>query len=355
MSRHHKKRHHKAGLSPGSLVYTGEPRTDTVTLSYIAYTPTRIKEGAFTRPEECFPFRDETGVSWLNLEGIQDVAEVEKIGAYFHIHPLTLEDVVSTFQRPKIEDFGEYQYLVLKMLSHDVQSSVLQMEQVSLVFGRNYLVCFQEGAVGDVFPPVRERLRNEQGRLRRSGPDYLAYALLDVVVDNYFIILEHIGETIEDLQNRLIENPEQEALHQIQHLKRELLTLRKAAWPLREVVSAMERSESPLIQDSTKLYLRDVYDHIIQVIDTVETYREMLSGMLDIYLSSVSNRMNAVMKVLTVIATIFMPLTFIAGVYGMNFRYMPELGSRWGYPGALVTMVIVGVGMVAWFRRRKWL
>jgi len=230
----------------------------------------------------------------------------------------------------------------------------VQAEQVSLVLGSNFVISFQE-RVGDVFDEVRDRIRNAKGRIRKMGPDYLAYALLDAVVDNYFTVLEKFGEKIEAAEEELVANPTEKTLKQIHLVKRELLSVRKSVWPLRELISALQRGESGLIQETTGIYLRDMYDHTIQVIDTVESFRDMVSGMLDIYLSSISNKMNAVMKVLTIIATIFIPLTFIAGVYGMNFKYMPELQWRWGYGLILVVMGIVAVIMLFYFRKKKWL
>ena len=356
MSKHHRRRSKKAGLPPGTLVHIGEQKIDKVSLSVLAYNADRVIDKPVHLLEECLPLGPgEPGVNWINVEGLHEVTEIERIGGFLKLHPLTLEDIVNTLQRPKFEDFGEYQFLVMKMLSFNGSSHEMQAEQVSLVFGRNFVVTFQEGAKGDVFQPVRDRIRNSLSRIRKLGTDYLTYALMDVIVDNYFLILERMSETLEELEDELVTAPDQDTLQQIHRLKRELLVLRKSTWPLRELVSAMQRSESALVQEGTRVFLRDLYDHVVQVIDTVETFREMLSGMLDIYLSSVSNRMNAVMKVLTVIATIFMPLTFIAGVYGMNFQYMPELRSHWGYPGVLLMMVTVGIGMLLWFRRRKWL
>jgi magnesium transporter len=253
-----------------------------------------------------------------------------------------------------MEDYGDYLYVVVKMLHDKGKTGQVEAEQVSLIIGPNFVFSFQEGE-GDVFEPIRERIRNGKGRLRKMGADYLAYSLLDAIVDYYFVILEKLGERVEFLEEELVTNPKTQTLQEIHHLKREMIFLRKAVWPLREVIGALERGESPLIQKGTSLYLRDVYDHTIQAIDTVETFRDMVSGMLDIYLSSVSNRLNAVMKVLTIIATVFMPLTFLAGVYGMNFKYMPELEWRWGYP--LVWAVMIGIGgvMLIYFKRKKWL
>jgi len=252
-----------------------------------------------------------------------------------------------------MEDYDSYLFIVLKALYHNAEDRELKVEQISLILGKNLVISFQENDK-DTFDTVRERIKNGKWRIRRMGADYLAYSLLDVIVDNYFIVLESLGEEIEDLEEELVTDPDSTTLMAIHKLKRGMIVLRKSVWPLRELVSGMEREESPLIQESTYLYLRDVYDHVIHIIDTVETFRDMLSGILDIYLSSVSNRLNAVMKVLTIIATIFMPLTFLAGLYGMNFKYMPELEWRWGYPITLLLMALVSAWMLLVFRRKKW-
>jgi magnesium transporter len=265
-----------------------------------------------------------------------------------------LEDILNTDQRPKMEDYGEYIYIVLRDLDYSDKSNEIEGEQISLIVGSNFVFSFQERE-GDTFDPIRDRIRNNKGRIRKMGADYLAYALLDSIVDNYFIILERLGEKIEWLEEKLVTDPARETLQTIHHLKRELLFLRKGVWPLREVINSLARGESSLVTEPARVYLRDVYDHTIQTIDTIETYRDMVSGMLDIYLSSVSNRLNSVMKVLTIIATIFMPLTFLAGVYGMNFKFMPELEWRWGYPLVWLIMAGIGVSMLIYFRKKKWL
>ncbi|MDH5780420.1 MAG: magnesium/cobalt transporter CorA [Candidatus Bathyarchaeota archaeon] len=335
-------------------MYTGEKKTGKVRITIIDYDEAQFQEKEAKSVEECFPFNDKSTVTWINIDGLHQVDIVEKIGRHFNLHPLVLEDIVNTGQRPKMEDFVDHIFVVLKMLYYDEKQKEAGAEQVSFVLGSNYVISFQE-TEGDVFDPIRERIRMARGRIRKMGADYLAYALIDAIVDNYFIILEHIGEKIEDIEDTLVMNPEPETLQAIHNLKREMIFLRKSVWPLREVISRLERWESPLIDKSTDIYLRDVYDHTIQVIDAIETFRDMLSGMLDIYLSSVSNRMNEVMKVLTIIATIFIPLTLIAGIYGMNFRYMPELEHPWGYPVVFLTMSIIGILMVIYFRRKKWL
>jgi len=313
-----------------------------------------LEEKEAKEVEECFPFKDKPTVTWINIDGIQRIDVIEKIGKYFSLHPLALEDIVNTGQRPKMEDFVDYIFVVLKMLYYDEKERETKAEQLSLVLGPNWVISFQENE-GDVFDPIRERIRADKGRIRKMGADYLVYALIDAVVDNYFIILEKIGEKIEEIEDELVANPAPETLQAIHNLKRQMIFLRKSVWPLREVISRLERWESQLINKSTDIYLRDVYDHTIQVIDAIETFRDMLSGMLDIYLSSVSNRMNEVMKVLTIIATIFIPLTLVAGLYGMNFRYMPELEWPWGYPLVLFFMFAIGVLMLIYFRKKKWL
>ena len=349
-----KKRSKKAGLPPGTLVHIGERKTEKIKITIMDYDETQFQVRETETLEECYPFKDRPTIIWINIDGIHEIDTLEKLGDCFSLHPLTLEDILNTDQRPKIEDYGEYIFIVLKMLYPDDKTGEILAEQVSLVLGKNFVISFQERE-GDIFNSVRERIRSGKGRIRKMGADYLVYSLLDSIVDNYFIILEKLGERIELLEEKLIINPVPETINLIHKLKREMIFLRRSVWPLREVIGSIERGESSLIKGSTNIYLRDVYDHTIQVIDTIETFRDILSGMLDIYLSSVSNRLNAVMKVLTIIATIFMPLTFIAGIYGMNFKYMPELEWRLGYPVILLTMVSIGVLMLVSFRKKKWL
>ena len=300
------------------------------------------------------PSKGSSGVIWINVDGYEQPVVHERIGNCFGFHPLVLEDILSKDQRPKLDDYDDYLYIVLKMLDYDDTKDEILVEQVSLILGSGFVLSFQDKG-GDVFDPVRERLRSGKGRIRKAGADYLAYTLVDAIVDNYFVILEKIGDRIDYLEAELVANPKPEKLDLMHGLKREMLFLRNSVWPLREVIGAMVRGGSSLIQESTEVYLRDVHDHTIQVIETIETFRDMLSGMLDIYLSSVSNRLNEVMKVLTVISTIFMPLTFVAGVYGMNFRHMPEIGWRWGYPVVLGVMLLVALLMLLYFRRKRWL
>jgi magnesium transporter len=349
-----KGRSKKAGLPPGALIHIGAKKTQEPKISIIDYDETNFQEKETKAIEECFLFREKPTITWINVDGLHQIEILEKLGECYGLHPLVQEDILNTDQRPKMEDYGEYLYIVLRMLHDKNKSNQIESEQISLVLGPNFVFSFQESG-GDVFDQIRERLRTGKGRLRKMGADYLAYTLVDAIVDYYFVILEKLGERIELLEEMLVSHPRTETLKEIHTLKREMIFLRKAVWPLREVISGLQRAESPLVQKTTGIYLRDVYDHTIQVIDTVETFRDMLSGMLDIYLSSVSNRLNAVMKVLTIIATVFMPLTFLAGVYGMNFKYMPELEWRWGYPTLWAVMVIIGVSMLIFFKRKKWL
>ena len=348
------KRSEKVGLPPGSLVYVGEKKMERAKITIIDYDEQSYQEKEAKTVEECFPFKQTATVTWINIDGVHDAEVVGKMGNHFGIHSLILEDIMTTQQRPKMEDLGDYIFVVLRMLSYGDKTKEVNSEQVSLIIGSNFVISFQE-SVGDVFDSIRDRIRTGKGRLRKMGPDYLAYTLVDSIVDNYFIILEKLGEKVEVLEEELVSDPGRKTLQEIHVLKREMIFLRKSVWPLREVVSGLERAESSLIKESTGIFFRDVYDHTIQVIDTVETYRDMLSGMLDMYLSSLSNRMNEVMKVLTIIATIFIPLTFIAGVYGMNFKFMPELEWRWGYFGILGFMLAIGVFMLFLFNRKKWL
>jgi magnesium transporter len=342
------------GLPPGTIVHVGEERSEKIKLSVISYDEVNFQEQEVDAVEKAVAFRKKGSVMWLNVDGVHKPEIIEQVGRSFGVHPLVLEDIADTGQRPKMEDFDDYIFVTLKMFRFGKKEKEIKTEQISLVLGNGFVVSFQE-AEGDVFDPIRERLRNNKGRVRKAGADYLVYALMDAVVDNYFLIMEKLGETIEEIEDKLVINPTSETVQKIHGLKRQLIFLRKSVWPLREVISRLERSESPLILKSTFVYLRDVYDHTIQVMDSVDTFRDTLSGMLDIYLSSVSNRMNEVMKVLTVIATIFIPLTFIAGIYGMNFRDMPELGQAWGYPTTLLLMLAIALVMVIYFRRKKWI
>jgi len=349
-----KKRSKKAGLSPGTLIHIGEKRAEKARIRIIEYDEKNFQEREVAKIEECFPLKDASTLTWINIDGIHQVEIIETLGKHFGLHPLLQEDILNTDQRPKVEDHNDHLFIVLKMLHYDDKEKEVTIEQVSIILGSHFVISLHEGD-GDIFNLIRERIKNKIGRHRTMGADYLAYTLIDAIVDHYFIVLEKLGERIELTEEALVTNPTQATIKEIHTLKRELIFLRKSVWPLREVVNTLEREEPPLIHASVAPYLKDVYDHTIQVIDTIETFRDMVSGMLDIYLSSVSNKMNEVMKVLTIIATIFIPLTFIAGVYGMNFTYMPELEWPWGYFLILGVMLVVALGMLTYFWKKKWL
>lgn len=349
-----RKTHKKPGTSPGTLIHVGKRHVESSLFRLMAYGPDKVEERNLSGAGECLAFKDAPGVNWINIDGIHDVEQLRLIGEGFDLHPLVLEDILNTEHRPKMEDFDTYIFMVLKMLHFDEEKNEIEAEQVSLILSSNWVLSFQERP-GDVFDGVRERIRGGKGRIRKMGPDYLAYALLDSVVDSYFAILEKIGDKIELLEDELISRPTPSTLNDIHHFKREMILLRKSIWPLRELINALQREETGLIAPTTDIFLRDVYDHCINVVDTVETLRDVISGMLDLYLSSLSNRMNEVMKVLTIMATIFIPLTFIAGVYGMNFENMPELKWPWGYPSVWTIMIFTALGMVRYFRRKHWL
>jgi magnesium transporter len=345
----------KVGLPPGSLVYVGRKKE--------ALTPTRItvieydaeyfREREVGSPRELFPLKPAPVVTWINVDGVSNPEILKSFGEAFNLHSLLLEDILNTDQRPKCEFTERNIYTILKMFEFEPNRHRILAEQVSLVLGENYLISFLE-EVGGEFEPVRERIRSDHSRFRKSGPGYLAYSLLDTVVDRYFLTLEAIGESLDSLEDSLGRMATANALQRIHEIKRELIFLRKYIWPVREVVTALQHADSPLLPDSIQPYLRDVYEHTVQVMDGLETYRDLLSGIQDLYLSMTSNRLNDIMRVLTVISTIFIPLTFIAGVYGMNFHYMPELGWKWAYPAVWLVMILVAMGMIAFFRRKKW-
>jgi magnesium transporter len=348
-----KKRSVKAGMPPGSLVHIGETPAEAVSIELIGYDQDTFKEQRFQTVDDCLPHLERSGITWVNVEGVHNVDIIRQLGERFSLHPLVLEDIVNTVQRPKIEDYNDYLFIVLRML-RPTGGGEFTSEQLSIILGTKHIFTFQEGIEGDVFDTVRERIRNGKGKTRGMGADYLAYALIDAIVDNYFNVLEDLGERIVNLEEELTLAPDKATLIEINTIKQEIIFLRKAVWPLREAVSFLERGDSHLLSSATRLYFRDVYDHTVQVIDTVETYRDLLSGMLDLYLSSISNRINEVMKFLTVIGTIFMPLTFLVGVYGMNFKHMPELEWHNGYFILWGLMIALSIAMIIYFRRKRW-
>jgi len=355
MTRLHQRRSRKAGLLPGTPVHIGAVRGHPPRLTLMNFDGERLEESEISGLTAAAGTREQPGVTWINIEGVHEVGVLEQFAQSFGLHPLVTEDIANTSQRPKLEDYGSYLYIVVRMLSWHEATREVVSEQVSLILGPNFLLSFQEGIEGDAFNPIRERLRTAKGRVRREGADYLAYSLIDAIVDGYFVVLERLGEEVERLDAELAGSRTAGVARDIQLLKREMIYLRRAVWPLRETINGLQRAESALVRPTTALYLKDVYDHSIEVIDTVETYRDLLTGMLETHLSLLTTRLNEVMKVLTVIATIFIPLSFITGIYGMNFRHMPELEWRWGYPLVLGGMAVIAVGMLVYFRRKRWL
>jgi magnesium transporter len=343
----------KAGLPPGTLVHIGQKRSCQVKITLTEFSESQYQSKEIKEIKEFLPLKDKPVITWIDINGIHNLETIQNIGKYFNLHPLILEDIVNSEQRPKVEDLGEHLFVVLKFLSYDTEKK-LGIEQISFIIGSNFVITFQENGE-DVFRPIKTRIKNSAGKIRAMGADYLAYSLIDAIVDNYFVILEEVGLKLDILEEELVTNPTRNTLHVIHQLKREMLLIRKSIWPSREVISSLQRGELSFFEDIAVLHLKDVYDHAIQVIDTIETLRDMLSEMMDIYLSSISNRINDVMRVLTIITTIFIPLSFIAGVYGMNFKYMPELNWRLGYPAVLLTMLCLGIFMLIFFRKKKWL
>lgn len=342
----------KIGLAPGTMVYTGDKQNTNTFIEVFDYTKKAFTEEKFTTIEECFKFKETKSVTWINIDGLNNIDAIKKIGDHYNLHPLILEDIVQTQQRPKIEEYEDALFVVFKMLYYE--NNQLMVEHISLVLGDTYVLSFQE-ADGDVFGPIRDRIRFDKGIIRSHGPDYLLYTLMDSVIDHYFLIIETLGEKIEHIEERLFSQSNDNTVLDILNLKKEALKIRRSIFPLREVVSKLEKAETDLVQDTMKNYFRDLYDHTIQVIETIEIYREMLWGLMDMHMTNISNKMNEVMKVLTIVATIFIPLTFIAGIYGMNFENMPELKSDYGYPvfwGVIITLFSL---MFYYFKRKKWL
>ena len=344
----------KSGMSPGTLIHTGEKKVEQTRISFFDYDPIALSENPSAGMEDVIPLKESSTTSWINVSGVHDEKVIDFIGTHFGIHSLTLEDIMNTSQRPKVEEFDEYVYVVIKMLDFEGSSEHIHSEQVSFVLGKNFLISFQENH-GDVFNSVRERIRKAKGRIRSKKADYLLYALMDAIVDNYYLILETIGDRIEMLEEEVLTKFSQDALTSLHTLKRELIYFRRQAWHVRDFLNILEKGETSFFESGTALFLRDLYDHTIQVIDAVESLRDILTGVEDLFVSGLSNRMNEVMKMLTIIATIFIPITFIAGVYGMNFKYMPELSKRWGYPMFWIIVIVSVAGMLGYFRKKKWL
>lgn len=349
-----KKLSKKTGMQPGTLVYTGKKKKERVNINLIQYNDTIFSEKLVNDIHHCLPLDPSYSVTWIDIKALNDLVVIENTGRMFNIHPLILEDILNTNQRPKIEFSEKNIFIVLKMLSYNEREDHVEAEQISIVLGENYVITFQEND-DDIFDNLRETIRKIKGQIRILGPDYLAYALLDTIVDYYYILLEKIGQKIENYEELLLGSSKPDILKDIYILKRENLVLRKSVWPLREVIAKMERVDSTFLHRSTHPFIRDLQDHTTIVIETVDAYMEMISNLVELSLSIGNNRLNEVMKILTMISTIFIPLTFIAGIYGMNFQYMPETEWKWGYFVILSVMVILGILMIIYFRRKKWL
>ena len=342
------------GQVPGTLVYTGKKSDKDFQVECFDYTKDDIEETILLNIEDAVNYKDTDSVTWINVDGLQHTDKIEDIGKQYDLHPLVLEDIVNTTQRPKIDEYEDYLFVVLKMLYYDVNEEIV-IEQVSFVLGKNYVLTFQE-AEGDVFGTIRERLRYANGRIRGLKSDYLLYALIDAVVDNYFSIIETLGNKIEDLETELFTGHAREDVNiEVQQLKREILKVRRAIFPLREIINRIEKGDHPLIYKRTITYYRDIYDHLIQVSENIDIYREMIWSLMDMYMTTISNKMNEVMKVLTIMSSIFIPLSFLAGLYGMNFEYIPELKYRYGYFVLLGVMFTIFIGLLIYFKRKNWL
>lgn len=347
-------RHKEAGLPPGTLVYTGtETAATPVTVRLHVFDEDTLEDIPECDIDEIRRQRKE-GRLWVDVEGVHDLDVVRELGAEFGLHPLTLEDIARPGQRPKIEQYDDYTYIVVRMLRWVEEEHRAEEEQVSIIIGRDFLLSFQERP-GDVFDPVRNRLMNPQSGMRVASLDYLVYRLIDVIVDNYFVVMEQLGDQVERLDALIMGGTSRGALPHIYALKQESLLLRRSVWPLREVLSQLQRGDVASITPETRIYFRDVYDHTIEVMDTIESVRDLIAGMLDVHLSITNNRMSEVMKVLTIITTIFVPLTFVVGIYGMNFDYMPELRERWAYPAVWGVMLVIVAGQLYYFRRKGWI
>jgi magnesium transporter len=355
MARKRHKQKSKLGLAPGSLVFTGLQKMAQVDITVIHYSENHFEESNPKSITEVISLiQSFKGVTWINIDGLHDENSIEEICTYLDIHKLSMEDILSVGQRPKLEEYQDYVQAVIKILSIDSADEIIEYEQLSFILKGNILVTFQE-KTGDVFDGVRNRIREGKGNVRKRGADYLLYALLDLVVDHYFIVLDNFGEKLEDLETELLNNPDKTILSKLHRLRRETLLLRRTVYPLREMIGRFEKLEEPLISNSIKIFIRDLYDHTVKVIENIEVLRDMTSGLLDLYMNTTSNKMNEIMKVLTIMTSIFIPLTFIAGVYGMNFTNMPELQHKYGYFVILGVMIVVVLGMLYFLKRKKWL
>ncbi len=343
----------KIGLAPGTLLYMGKKHHIPLNVDIIHYDSENYERQASASIDDCIPCKTKMGITWVDVNGLSDLESIQKIGDFYQLHPLLLEDLVNTGQRPKLDEYENCVFVVIKLLTYPDEGDIIT-EHLGFVLGNNFVLSFQESE-RDIFDSIRDRIETKKGRIRHLGADYLLMVLMDVVIDHYFLVIETLGEKVENLENSLIESPSEELVLEIQHLKKEALAIRRAIFPLREVVNRIEKLDLKFIQKETMHYFRDLYDHTIQIIESVELYRDMLFGLTDLYMSGLSNKMNSVMKVLTIISTIFIPLTFIVGVYGMNFQNMPELAYHNGYYVVWAMMVLIFVVMLFYFKRKKWL
>ncbi|NVM37022.1 MAG: magnesium/cobalt transporter CorA [Candidatus Lokiarchaeota archaeon] len=348
------KKKKKVGLPPGTLIYTGDKVKEKTKIKVTDYTVDHFNFQEFKDIEIDLTKIEKPLIRWVDIYGLTQVKVIEEVGHQFRLHPLVLEDILSPNQRPKLEDYESYIFVVLKKLSWNQEEDEFEYEQISLILGENYVISFQERDT-NLFNPIYERIQVPKGRVRLMGADYLFYVLIDIIIDNYFIVLEKVGEDIENIEDILIKNPVPETLQLIYRLKRSSIELRKSIWPIREVINRLQREQSKLIREELQIYLRDIYDHIFRISDLLENYRDIIFGMLDMYLSSVSNKMNDIMKVLTIISTIFIPLSFLAGFYGMNFLNMPELAQPYSYPILICIMGLIAFIMIYFFKKKRWL
>jgi magnesium transporter len=349
----------KRGMSPGSLIFTGEKKTDKVKITLIQYDSNKFESKEIINLEELEKIKESKAVNWINIAGLHDTAALQTIGEIFQIHLLVLEDILNVEHNPKFDDYDNHLFVITKMIDYNKEANALNIEHLSFILGENYLLTFQENEE-DVFDVIRDRIKNGKGRIRNFAADYLMYRLIDAVVDNYYFVLENLDDKLEIMEDHLLENPDSFKVSSLHIIKKDILKIRRSVSPLLEIIHSFEREKGTLLKKSTYVFLRDLYDHSKQIIELTENYRELINGMVEIYLSSASQRMNEVIKLLTIISTIFIPLTFIVGIYGMNFNTkhplnMPELHWALGYPAVMLFMLLIAVGLIIFFKRKRWL
>ncbi|WFN37694.1 magnesium/cobalt transporter CorA [Methanomicrobium antiquum] len=351
LKQHSTKESSKAGMAPGTLIGISETEPAKTIVNCIEFDDSSLQEYSIVDIKNLKKIENDGKIRWIEIKGLLDIDKIENLGQAFNIHPLTLEDSLNTYLRPKFENFDNYFFISLKYVFFKEE---ITSKQISIIVAENVIITISESEVPG-FENIKQRIKDNKNKITKSGKDYLMYMIIDMIVDSYFLAFESIGDKIEDIEDNVLKNPDSEIMDQIYSLKRQMIYLRKITWPMRDMISGIRRSDSEMISQTTQIYLNDVSDHIIQIIDTVETYRDMISELREIYLSSISNKMNEVMKVLTIIATIFIPLTFIAGIYGMNFHFMPELGWALGYPATIIFMIAISLVMILFFRKKRWI